>query len=175
MPWERRPELDDPVQQALIRAIESGLPLVARPYAQIGEQLRITEEEVIHRIQLLMENDLIKRMGVVVRHGQLGYKANAMVVWDIPDERVVEIGRCFSHFPFITLCYSRPRRLPQWRYNLFTMIHGRGQDEVRARIETLADHCALDEKRFEVLFSRRCFKQRGARYASLRNEPDPLK
>ena len=85
-------ELDDPVQKALIKAIEGGLPLTARPYALIGERLGICEAEVIGRIQLLFDNDLIKRMGVVVRHGQLGYKANAMVVWDIPDERVGEIA-----------------------------------------------------------------------------------
>jgi len=164
-------ELDDPVQKALIKAIEGGLPLTARPYALIGERLGICEAEVIGRIQLLFDNDLIKRMGVVVRHGQIGYKANAMVVWDIPDERVGEIGHCFGRFPFVTLCYQRPRCLPQWRYNLFTMIHGRGHDEVRARIETMADHCALEDKQYEVLFSRRCFKQRGARYASLDGEP----
>lgn len=167
------PGLDDPLQQALIRAIEGGLPLTERPYATLGDRLGMGEEEVIHRIGLLLENDLINRMGVVVRHGRLGYKANAMVVWDIPDPAVGEIGRCFARFPFVTLCYQRPRRLPQWRYNLFTMIHGRGHDEVKARIEQMADHCALEQRDYEVLFSKRCFKQRGARYASLGNAPGP--
>jgi DNA-binding Lrp family transcriptional regulator len=160
-------ELSDPVQRALIEVIEGGLPLVPRPYAAIAERLGIGEREVIDRIRALKEGDLIKRMGVVVRHRRLGYKSNAMVVWDIADEQIPEIGRCFGGFSFVTLCYQRPRRLPEWRYNLFTMIHGQNHHDVTARIHQMADHCGLEQRRYEVLFSKRCFKQRGARYESL--------
>ena len=161
------PELNDPIQRALIQAIEGGLPLVSRPYAAIGEQIGINENEVIQRVQALHDNDLIKRMGVVVRHRRLGYKANAMVVWDITDDQVITTGQCFGRLPFVTLCYQRPRRLPQWRYNLFTMIHGHDHDEVVERIHLMADHCDLEQRSYEILFSKRCFKQRGARYESL--------
>ena len=159
------PALKDPLQRALIEAIQGGLPLVARPYAAIGRQVGVSEREVIRRVRELLEQGVIKRLGVVVRHHELGYDANAMVVWDIPDQRVGELGQLLGGFAFVTLCYRRPRRLPHWPYNLFTMIHGRDRDEVIARVDELVAACGLNEVPHQVLFSRRRFKQRGACYS----------
>ena len=92
------PALSDPLQRALVEAIQGGLPLVARPYAAIGRQVGLSEREVIQRIGDLVDQGVIKRLGVVVRHRELGYDANAMVVWDIPDERVGELGQLPRQF-----------------------------------------------------------------------------
>jgi len=96
----------------------------------------------------------------------LVYRANAMTVWNIPDEVVSELGICMGQFDFVTLCYRRPRRLPDWPYNLFTMIHGKDRDDVLANIQLLAERCSLSDIEHEVLFSKRRFKQRGAIYRS---------
>lgn len=154
----------DAVDDALIHTIENGLPLCSRPYAQIADQLEIDESEVLSRLATLQQQGVIKRMGVVVRHRELGYRANAMLVWDVPDERVSELGRCLSQYDFITLCYRRPRVLPDWPYNLFCMIHGKSREEVLERIDWLIDQCDLESLPHRVLFSRRRFKQRGAVY-----------
>ena len=156
--------IEDPRQTALIAVIQEGLPLVPRPWAVIGARLGMSEDEVMRRVRSLQRDGTIKRLGVVVRHRRLGYRANAMVVWDLPDERVAEVGHCFGRFDFVTLCYRRPRRLPVWPYNLFTMIHGRDRAEVQARVGELIVACGLEEVPHAVLFSRRSFKQRGARY-----------
>ncbi|MDZ7804910.1 AsnC family transcriptional regulator [Thiohalophilus sp.] len=154
----------DAVDNALIRAIENGLALCSRPYAQIADQLGIDEPEVLARLAALQQQGVIKRMGVVVRHRELGYRANAMLVWDVPDERVSELGRCLSQYDFITLCYRRPRVLPDWPYNLFCMIHGKSREDVLQRIDWLIAQCHLESLPHRVLFSRRRFKQRGAVY-----------
>ena len=103
---------DDAIQRQLIVAIQSGLPLVERPYAEIAEKLDIDEQEVMRRIEIMLTTGAIRRMGVVVRHHELGYRANAMLVWDIADERVNEVGEQLSTVDCITLCYQRPRHLP---------------------------------------------------------------
>ncbi|MFO7594229.1 MAG: AsnC family transcriptional regulator [Pseudomonadota bacterium] len=154
----------DGIDQQLIRLIQHGLPLVSRPYAEVGTQLGLSENAVIARIERLKHSGIIKRLGVVVRHRELGYRANAMVVWDVPDERIAELGRCLSQFGFVTLCYRRPRRLPQWRYNLFCMIHGQDREAVLENYRHLVEQCGLEELPRAVLFSRRRFKQRGAIY-----------
>jgi len=159
----RRAGLDEQ-DKALVCAIQSGLPLCSHPYAELGAGIGMTETEVMQRLQRLTDNDFIKRMGVVVRHHELGYRANAMVVWDIADAKVSELGRCMGKFEFITLCYQRPRRLPDWRYNLFSMIHGRDRGEVLRHVDFVIERCALQDIAHEVLFSQRRFKQRGARY-----------
>jgi len=154
----------DEQDQALITLIQTGLPLTPTPYADLGKQLNLDEEEVIQRIKSLNETKVIKRFGVVVRHHELGYRANAMTVWNISDEAVSELGSCMGQFDFVTLCYRRPRRLPDWPYNLFTMIHGKDRQDVLANIQLLAERCNLDEIEYKVLFSTRRFKQRGAIY-----------
>lgn len=153
-------------ETALIGAIQQGLPLVSRPFAEIGAGIGLSESEVIVGLGQLLEQGIIKRMGVVVRHRELGYRANAMVVWDIPDERISAQGQCIGKFDFVTLCYRRPRRLPDWRYNLFCMIHGRDRDEVLSHVAQLKAQCGLDGVAHEVLFSCRRFKQCGARYVA---------
>jgi siroheme decarboxylase len=160
-----RPQTDD-TDRRLLAAIQNGLPLVSRPYAEIGARLGLSEAEVSARLKRLKQTGVIRRFGVVVRHHELGYRANAMVVWDVPDAQVAELGRCLAGFDFITLCYRRPRRLPQWRYNLYCMIHGKHREEVLAHLEWMVNHCGLQALPHEVLFSRRRFKQRGAVYAN---------
>jgi DNA-binding Lrp family transcriptional regulator len=156
----------DALDAALIRAVQQGLPLLPRPYAAVAEELEITEAEVIARISRLIDAGIIKRLGVVVRHQELGYRANAMVVWALPENRVDELGRCIGGFPFVTLSYRRPPRPPAWPYNLFTMIHGRDREAVLAQVEQIKRRCGLHGIDCAVLFSGRRFKQRGARYGS---------
>jgi len=150
----------------LIGAIQQGLPLVPHPFAEIGAGIGLTENEVIAGLASLVEQGVIKRMGVVVRHHELGYRANAMVVWDIPNDQVSALGQRIGSFDSVTLCYRRPRRLPAWHYNLFTMIHGRHRDEVLGLVAQLKQQCGLEHVAHEVLFSCRRFKQCGARYAA---------
>ena len=162
----RTPPRLDETDRRLLAAIQSGLPLVSRPYAELGARLGLSEVEVMARLQQLQTRGVISRFGVVVRHHEVGYGANAMVVWDVPDEQVRELGRCLAEFDFITLCYRRPRHLPQWRYNLYCMIHGKTREDVLSNLEWMVNRCGLQGLSHEVLFSRRRFKQRGAAYFS---------
>ncbi|MBS1190084.1 MAG: transcriptional regulator, AsnC family [Rhodocyclaceae bacterium] len=152
-------------ERRLVSVLQEGLPLFIRPFALIAERIGASEGEVMGRIRQWLEAGAIKRFGVVVRHRELGYTANAMLVHDIPDERVGEVGRALAEEPAVTLCYRRPRVLPQWPYNLFCMIHGRERAEVEATIAELRCRHGLAEDPCEVLFSRTRFKQNGARYA----------
>ncbi len=145
------------------RALQEGLPLVERPYLALAEQLDATEEQVIDIIKQLQQSGILKRFGLVLKHRALGYRANAMVVWDIPDDRVDQVGTVLGEEPCVTLSYRRPRRPPAWNYNLFCMIHGTCREEVTAQLEDIVSRHALDYPH-RVLFSSHCFKQRGAVY-----------
>ncbi len=155
--------LSDP-DRRLLSALEPGLALDPRPYARLAERAGLSEGKVLERLRALQDNGAISRFGVVVRHRALGYWANAMVVWDVPDAEVRDAGRALAALDFVTLCYRRPRRPPVWPYNLFCMIHGRDRAAVLGQVEAAAQACGLAELRRKVLFSKRCFKQRGARY-----------
>jgi DNA-binding Lrp family transcriptional regulator len=111
----------------------------------------------------MIQDGMIKRFGVVVRHHELGYRSNAMVVFDLPDDVVDGIGARLAAEPGVTLCYRRRRSLPDWPYNLYCMVHGRSRDEAQPVIERLV---AIAGAPATVLFSTRRFKQCGARYFS---------
>lgn len=151
----------DAAEKQLIAALQPGIELVARPFARLGERAGMSESEVLTRIGGWLEEGLIKRFGVIVRHHELGYRANAMVVFDAPDADVDRIGRQFAAEPGITLCYRRARSLPEWPYNLYCMVHGRSREEVQPVIEHLSRLAGLPA---QALFSTRRFKQCGARY-----------
>ncbi len=148
--------------QELRRVLQKGLPLVSRPYAAIAEQLGVTEQQVIDRIAAFKEQGLIKRFGMVLRHRELGYSANCMVVWDIPESELEQVAQRLSKESCVTLCYQRPRR-PGWPYNLFCMIHGKERDQVKQQLRDMIDRNQLDYTH-QLLFSSKRFKQRGAHY-----------
>jgi len=154
-----------PKERELVAAIQDGLPLVKNPYAAIAERVGLSEAQVIDWIRQLTERGVIRRFGLVLSHRDLGYKANAMVVWDIPDGAVGETGKRLAALDYVTLCYRRPRRLPDWPYNLFCMIHGRDRVTVEALAEEAAGVAGVADCPHRILFSTRQFKQRGARYA----------
>ena len=147
----------------LLGVLQEGLPLFIRPFQLIAERIGASEGEVLGRIGRWLEEGAIKRFGVVVRHHELGFRANAMLVHDIPDDEVGAVGRALALEPAVTLCYRRPRR-PGWPYNLFCMIHGREREEVCATIADLRQRHGLTGHAHDVLFSLTRYKQTGARY-----------
>jgi siroheme decarboxylase len=150
-------------ERKLVAAVAAGLPLVATPYERVAADLGITQAEVISLLERMLADGRIRRIGAVVRHRPLGYEANAMVVWDVPDERVSSVGRELARDPAVTLCYRRGRSAPQWPYNLYCMVHGRRRSRVLYEVKRISGLHAARYPR-AVLFSNRCFAQRAARY-----------
>lgn len=155
----------DDLNQQLLAHVAEGLPICSRPYLEIGERLNISETDVIERLKNLQASGIIKRFGVIVKHAALGYRANAMCVWHVPEELIDEIARQLLEFSFVTLCYQRPA-LPDWNYNLYCMIHGKDKATVLTQIAQINLRPQMQSYQHQVLFSRRCFKQRGAIYST---------
>jgi DNA-binding Lrp family transcriptional regulator len=150
--------------ERLIHRLRRGLPLVERPYAAIADELGATEAEVLDGIAALTENGTVGRFGVIVDHQALGFTANAMVVWDVPADRIDAAGARLGGFPGVSLCYRRRPSPPAWPYALYTMIHGRSREEVTRRVEAIAAACGLSDVDRELLFTVRRFKQTAAYY-----------
>lgn len=156
----------DEFERALIVATQRGLPLVPRPYAALAGQLGCSEREVIEGLRNMLLSGRIRRIGAVPNHYAIGYTANGMTVWDVLDEEIDQLGMLVGQLPFVTHCYRRPRSLPEWPYNLFAMVHGESQDEVRAHMASirslLGTACRVDD----VLFSTAILKKTGLRLAA---------
>lgn len=145
----------------IIRELQNGLPMVSRPFKVMAAKLNMTEEGLIERIRYFIANGQIRRFGAAVRHQDLGYLANAMVVWDAPSEKAAEIGVIMAGFGEVTHCYQRPR-YPDWPYNLFTMVHGRSREECVQTAEKIS--LATGVKEYRLLFSTAELKKSSMRY-----------
>lgn len=154
------------LDRQLLMALEAGLPLAPRPYARLAEAAGLNEAWLLARLEEWLESGVLKRFGVVVRHHELGYRANAMCVWNVPEARIDALGEQLARQPGVTLCYRRKRQLPDWPYNLYCMIHGQAREAVHQQKNALAARLGLDAYPQQMLFSGRRFKQCGARYSS---------
>ncbi len=153
----------DELDRALIVATQAGLPLVARPYAALAEQLALAEDEVMARLQGLLSSGMIRRIGAVPNHYAIGWTANGMTVWDVADEQVDQLGALVGALPFVTHCYRRPRALPAWPYNLFAMVHGSSRDECSAKAEEIRALLGAACRANDILYSTKILKKTGLR------------
>lgn len=161
------PVLDE-ADRRLMQAIEQGLPLAPRPYDRLAARAGLSVPEVQARMARWQAEGIVHRFGVIVRHAALGYVANAMAVWDVPQARVRGIGQALAAEPRVTLCYQRARSLPRWRFNLYCMVHGHDRAEVTDTLAALVRKHALQALPHAVLFRRHEYKQTGARYRHAR-------
>ena len=146
----------------LMQALSAGLALVPRPFAALADRLGRTEAEVIARIGTLARARILTRVGVIVRHRALGWAANAMVVWRLPEQAIEPAGRALAQVPGVTLCYRRRTVPGLWDWPLFCMIHARSRPEALEVLDRARALPELARVPHKVLFSTRCFKQRGA-------------
>lgn len=153
----------DVVDRAIVQATQAGLPLVPQPYHAIAEQVGVPPEVVMRRMQAMLENGVIRRIGAVPNHYALGWSANGMTVWDVADDQIDQLGSQVGALTFVTHCYRRPRHLPDWSYNLFAMVHGRDRAEVETKAgqiaELLGQHCRART----IVYSTKILKKTGLR------------
>jgi len=160
------PQPLDEVDYRIIGATQSGLPLVEQPVEELAGRLGLSPEEVVSRLEVMLDSGAIRRIGAVPNHYRLGLRGNGMTVWDVPDELAVELGERVGALDFVSHSYLRPRHPGVWPYNLFAMVHGRGRAEVLEKVERVArvlkPHC----RSRDVLFSSEVLKKTGLRLAA---------
>jgi DNA-binding Lrp family transcriptional regulator len=154
--------LSDP-DRRLIAATQAGLPLVARPYEAVGAMLGESGDGVRARFATLLAEGVVRRIGAVPNHYRLGYTANGMSVWDVADDEVDMLGARVAALRGVSHCYRRPRRLPDWPYNLFAMLHGRSRDEVEAQAAVIQGLLGDARRSHSILYSTAILKKTGLR------------
>jgi DNA-binding Lrp family transcriptional regulator len=147
----------------LQRALQDGMEIVAQPYQRLARRAGLDEASTLRILGNWLAAGFVKRFGFIVRHHELGFTANAMCVWNVPDAVVDTLGERLGAETGITLCYSRARAA-SWPFNLYAMIHARTRAAVETRLAELTRRHGLTRFDSRVLYSVRRFKQRGARY-----------
>ncbi|MHB1335597.1 MAG: siroheme decarboxylase subunit beta [Candidatus Humimicrobiaceae bacterium] len=145
----------------IIKVLQDDLPLVEKPFKLIADKLGIPEKELLAKIEEYLAEGIVRRFGATLNHKKVGFIANAMVIWDVDDERIEEAGRLMAQFAEVSHCYQRPRNA-DWQYNLFTMIHGKTREQCRRIVEKIAGVVKVDK--YELLFSVKELKKTSMKY-----------
>ncbi|MBF0623229.1 MAG: Lrp/AsnC family transcriptional regulator [Magnetococcales bacterium] len=160
-----------PMDRAIVMATQEGLPLDVRPYHVVGARTGFAPEQVMERMTVMLAAGAIRRLGIIPNHYGLGLAANGMTVWDVPDDRISELGKRVGGLPFVTHCYRRPRHPPHWPFSLFAMVHGQSRDEVGDQTAHIQRVLGDAQRGHEVLFSTRILKKNGLRLSAAPNAP----
>jgi DNA-binding Lrp family transcriptional regulator len=152
--------LDD-LDKKIIALIQGDLPLTAQPYAELAQKIGIAEELLLERIRNLKAQGIIRRFGATLRHQKAGFKANAMIAWQVPEQKIEETGASMAQYKEVSHCYQRITH-PDWPYNLYTMIHGNDEEACRQIAQKIALETGI--KDYVLLFSEKEFKKTSMRF-----------
>ncbi|MFQ5882361.1 MAG: Lrp/AsnC family transcriptional regulator [Candidatus Methylomirabilales bacterium] len=144
-----------------IRELQEDLPLEPYPFKSMADRLGLDDEGLLAIAQALQERGQMRRFAAVLHHRQAGFRANAMGVWKVPEDRAAEVGPFMGSFRGVSHCYLRPV-YPDWPYNIFTMIHGQKAKDCQAVIEKIAETTGITD--YAVLYSTKEYKKTRVRY-----------
>ncbi|PIE61348.1 MAG: AsnC family protein [Desulfobacterales bacterium] len=150
-----------PLEKKIIALLQTDIPVTKRPFLEMAEKIGISEAQFLEVLNDLNDRNLIRRFGATLKHQKSGYKANAMVAWKIPEERVAEVGPIMAEFREVTHCYRR-NPAKDWDYNLYTMVHGATEAECYAIVDRISK--AINEETYSLLFSREELKKTSMKY-----------
>ncbi len=149
------------LEKKIIASIQEDIPVISRPYHEISQKLKISEETLLETLQDLCDRGVIRRFGATIRHQKSGFAANAMVAWIVDEDRINEVGEKMAFFKQVSHCY---RRNPngQWPYNLYTMIHANTKDACKETARQMSRETSVTD--YKLLFSRRELKKTSMKY-----------
>lgn len=149
------------LERLIIGELQQDLPIVPKPYALIAERLPVNEKELLRQIQSMLERGIIRKVGAVLRHRKVGIQANALCVWQVPEEKVAAVGGLFAALPAVTHCYER-ETYGKWPYNLYTMVHAPTRQACEAQINAMRDMSGV--RIYQLLYSTQELKKTSMRY-----------
>ncbi|MGI8660755.1 MAG: siroheme decarboxylase subunit alpha [Thermoleophilaceae bacterium] len=141
---------------AVIRALQGDMPVISEPYAPAAAELGIDQDDLLAHLETMRERKALRRVAAILFHRRAGFSANGMGVWNVPEERIMEVAPLMASFRGISHCYQRPT-YQDWPYSVFTMAHGRSKDECDAILDTIAEETGIEDRR--TLYSSTEFKK----------------
>ena len=152
------PNEDD---KKFIRELQKDMEIIDEPFVKAANNLGITEEQLFEKMEYFESIGVMRRFAAILRHRQVGFTANGMIVWKVPNDRISEVGGKLGAFPQVSHCYERPT-YPDWPYNVFSMIHCKTHEEAKEMAQTIQNQINVND--YKILFSSREFKKTRVEY-----------
>ncbi len=141
---------------AVIRTLQGDMPVIPEPYAPAAAEIGISQQELLDHLRSMVERKALRRVAAILFHRRAGFSANGMGVWNVPEERILELAPLMASFRGISHCYQRPT-YEDWPYSVFTMAHGRSKQQCDAILDSIAEESGIEDRR--TLYSSTEFKK----------------
>ncbi len=149
------------LEKKIISLLQTDIPVVKRPFLEMAQKIGITEDKFLTVLKDLDTRGIVRRFGATLKHQKSGFKANAMVAWRVDEDKVEKTGNIMTRFHEITHCYRR-NPAPDWKYNLYTMVHASNEDECYSIVKKISKAVGQDD--YELLFSKKELKKTSMKY-----------
>ncbi len=147
----------DEINRKLLARIEKGIAITPEPFKEIARELGISQREVLKRLTLLKEDGVIRKFGASIKPNIVGFSANALVAWKVPEKRIQEVGTHLSKLSDISHCYERKPVRGRWEFNLYTVMHARERIGIERIVNQISVEMELNE--YKILYSTRDLKR----------------
>ncbi len=155
------PFIPDEDDKRFVRELQKDMDIIDEPFVKTANKLGMTESELFEKMRYYEEIGVMRRFAAILRHRQVGFTANGMIVWRVPKDRIDQVGAMLGAFPQVSHCYQRPT-YPDWPYNVFSMIHCKTHDEAKQMAKEIQSQIDVDD--YKILFSLREFKKTRVEY-----------
>ena len=156
-PIELDKQAYDETDVAVVLATQGDLPVVSEPYREAAAKVGMTVDQLLEHLRGMQDRGLLRRVAAILYHRRAGFSANGMGVWRVPQDKIDEIGPKMASFRGVSHCYERPT-YEDWKYQIFTMAHGRSKEECDAVLDAIAEQVPEVQER-ATLYSSTEFKQ----------------
>jgi DNA-binding Lrp family transcriptional regulator len=140
----------DDLDRQLLNRIQSDFPLVARPYAELGQPLGLSEDEVVERMRALKAGRIVRQVSAIFDTKSLGYKSS-LVAMRVDPARIADAARIINEHPGVTHNYERNHE-----YNLWFTIAVPPTSDLEAVVQRIHDMAGAEVTR--VMYTLRLFK-----------------
>ncbi len=103
----------DPVDRRILNGLQGGFPVTERPFAEVGRQLGLSEDELIRRLSSLLERGVLSRFGPLYNAERLG-GAVTLAAMKVPEARFDEVTGIVNGFPEVAHNYRREHHFNMW-------------------------------------------------------------
>lgn len=124
-------ELDE-IDKQLLQLTQDEFSIMKRPWKELGNRLKITEEEVLLRLKRLCNKGVIRKIGPILNTRKLGLSASTLIAMKVPEEKIEQVASIINEYESVSHNYQRGHE-----YNLWFTVRTSDEKKLRRTIEEI--------------------------------------
>lgn len=148
----------------IIIELKKPFNIVSRPFNELSQRLNINENELIEKLRDYRKSGVIRKVGAIIAQRKVGYNYNALVLWNIEEDKIDLFGEKLASYKNISHCYRRTV-YPNWNYPIYSMIHCYDENHFKELLKLLKEDETVIE--YKILRTEKELKKKRMNFSDL--------